>query len=592
MISNLKLFVLSLFSILMIQSCGDDDDGGVVTPPATPEVIAGFTQDVQSETGVVTFTNTSQNANSFAWDFGDGNSSTETSPTYTYTESGMFTVTLTASNSDGESDLFESSVTISIPEAFDSGLVANGDFETVDANGNVTDWIVGVDPNAPAPTAEEGGNRFYTVDVTNPDAGQVFLVNVSQLLSIDRGNVYRLQFDAWSDVDRSIIAGIGLSDGDFSNTTSSVNINTERTTYELTLCADNFGAANARIIFDLNGEAGTVNLDNVGLFLVDDSGTCGETQSTNFDDGLLSNGDFQSTDANGNVTNWIVGVDDAIPAPTVVDNGDRFYSVSVTSPSPDEPFLVNLSQRVEILEGRSYTLQFEAWSDVDRNIIAGIGLSGGDFASATELVGISTTRTVYELTLNSSGFGAPDARVLFDLNGDAGTVNIDNVALFLEESNAGGGETGEFGLIQNGDWESIAADSTILSWIVGVDDNVPAPTAVMNGNRFYSVDVTNPDPDQPFLINTSQRVEIVVGTTYILEFEAWSDVERTIIAGIGLSGGDFSSSIETVAITPTPTVYTLTLTANGFGAADARVLFDVNGEAGMVGIDNVTLNIQ
>jgi len=142
MISNLKLFVLSLFSILMIQSCGDDDDGGVVTPPATPEVIAGFTQDVQSETGVVTFTNTSQNANSFAWDFGDGNSSTETSPTYTYTESGMFTVTLTASNSDGESDLFESSVTISIPEAFDSGLVANGDFETVDANGNVTDWIV------------------------------------------------------------------------------------------------------------------------------------------------------------------------------------------------------------------------------------------------------------------------------------------------------------------------------------------------------------------------------------------------------------------------------------------------------------------
>jgi len=114
----------------------------------------------------------------------------------------------------------------------------------------------------------------------------------------------------------------------------------------------------------------------------------------------------------------------------------------------------------------------------------------------------------------------------------------------------------------------------------------------MNGNRFYSVDVTNPDPDQPFLINTSQRVEIVVGTTYILEFEAWSDVERTIIAGIGLSGGDFSSSIETVAITPTPTVYTLTLTANGFGAADARVLFDVNGEAGMVGIDNVTLNIQ
>jgi len=46
----------------------------------------------------ITFTNTSQNANSYFWDFGDSGTSTDVNPTHTYTADGVYTVKLTATD--------------------------------------------------------------------------------------------------------------------------------------------------------------------------------------------------------------------------------------------------------------------------------------------------------------------------------------------------------------------------------------------------------------------------------------------------------------------------------------------------------------
>lgn len=51
--------------------------------------------------GVVTFTNTSKNADTYAWDFGDGSTSTEAAPKKTYTRNATFTVKLTATGKGG-----------------------------------------------------------------------------------------------------------------------------------------------------------------------------------------------------------------------------------------------------------------------------------------------------------------------------------------------------------------------------------------------------------------------------------------------------------------------------------------------------------
>ena len=464
---------------------------------------------------------------------------------------------------------------------FDDGLLTNGDFE----NGSAP-WILGVDDAAAAPVTTEGGNSFYSVNVTTPDPGQPFLVNLSQKLEIIQDETYTLTFDAWSDTDRPIIAGIGLSGGSFANTTETVNINTTRQTYSVVLTASGFGAPDARVLFDLNGAAGLVNIDNVSLVVggtavedttppvitlngdatvdlnVGDSYTeagatatddtdgdisgnivvGGDTVDTSvagtyivtynvsdaagnaatevtrtvnviaFDDGLLTNGDFE----NGSAP-WILGVDDAAAAPVTTENGNSFYSVNVTTPDPGQPFLVNLSQKLEIIQDETYTLSFDAWSDTDRPIIAGIGLSGGSFANTTETVNINTTRQTYSVVLTATGFGAPDARVLFDLNGAAGLVNIDNVSLVVGGSGGGGGAT------SGCTGTPVAATSLPLDF-EGCETFLSAFSSIGDGGVVPSL-AANPNPSG---INTSDNVLQVVRASGI---NRWGGVQNSFPAG-------------------------------------------------------------
>ena len=287
-----------------------------------------------------------------------------------------------------------------------------------------------------------------------------------------------------------------------------------------------------------------------------------------FDDGLLTNGDFE----NGS-DSWIVGVDDSSPATVVTTNGNTYYSVNVEAAG--NVYDVNVSQKGALAEGSSYTLTFDAWSDTNRSIVAGIGLSGPPWTNTGAPLDITPTRTTFSFTYSSIGFGASDARVLFDIGGEVGLVNIDNVSLIVGSGN----------LLSNGDFEN-GSDP----WIVGVDDDTPAPVVTNNGNTYYSVNVEA--AGNVYDVNMSQKVELIEGNSYTLSFDAWSDTSRTIVAGIGLSGPPWTNTGAPLSITTTRTTYTFTYTAIGFGATDARVLFDIGGEIGLVNIDDVTLSLN
>ena len=89
-----------------------------------------------------------------------------------------------------------------------------------------------------------------------------FAVEVDQ---VPEGMVPTLTFKARSNVARSILAGIGLSDGDFSNVTQSVNLTTDWQTFTVELTAAGFGDANSRVLFDMGAEVGEVYIDDVSL---------------------------------------------------------------------------------------------------------------------------------------------------------------------------------------------------------------------------------------------------------------------------------------------------------------------------------------
>ena len=308
--------------------------------------------------------------------------------------------------------------------------------------------------------------------------------------------------------------------------------------------------------------AGTVFIDNIYFY---------KEPTDAFDDGLLTNGDFElGSDS------WLIGVDDASSAPVVTDaDGNQHYSVDVTNAG--DPWSVNTSQKVEIISGQTYTLTFDAWSDTNRPILAGIGLSAGPWTNVVETVNITTTRTTYSYTFDAVNFGDPQARVLFDLGAATGQVNLDNVALFL------GSGPFDDGLLNNGDFE-LGSES----WLVGVDDSTSAPVVTdADGNQHYSVDV--PNAGDPWSVNTSQKVEIITGSSYTLTFDAWSDTDRPILAGIGLSAGPWTNVTETANITTTRSTYSFTFEAVAFGDPQARVLFDLGAAVGQVNLDNVSL---
>lgn len=246
---NIFAFFLAFLSFIACDSNDDSIEKGTLS--------ARYTFVREATAGMITFINTSENANSFVWDFGDGTSSTIKNPVKTFTETGDYVVTLTATNTKtGETDSFSSTVSIFV---FQGGLVLNGDFES-----GTTPWRLGVDNNLPAGLLiTESDNTYFSINVAA--AGNPFDVNLSQLgMNMTQGTTYRLTFDAWSDVNRSIIIGIGLSNDPWTNQSVPQNLTTSIQSFSVDLVA-NFTSANARVIFDMGAAVGRVNIDNVTL---------------------------------------------------------------------------------------------------------------------------------------------------------------------------------------------------------------------------------------------------------------------------------------------------------------------------------------
>ena len=467
------------------------------------------------------------------------------------------------------------------PSDFDSGSLVNGDFE---AEGG---WI----GNA-FNIVEIDGNRVNSADIET--AGEPFAVNLSQVVAIEQGRDFRLTFRARTDGSRTLLAGIGLNEGDFANDSREVTLSSEWQTFELELSSANFGSANSRVLFDMGAETGLVLIDDVVLEVLSDGAPSGPVDPVEPGAELLNNGGFeQGTDFwignAANVTDELLGFAGTL---------GNFANVETAG----QPFAVNLSQVVPISQGATYTLTFTALTDAPRSIIAGIGLNEEPFTNSSQTVDLTTEFTTFTLTLTAEEFGGANSRVLFDMGAETGVVILDNVSLVLVEGGAPieptdpiepveptdppvvtPPTTGSFddGLLTNGDFEA-----GVSPWI-GIAANVTEELLGFNASRanFANVETAG----DAFNVNLSQVVAITQGDTYTLTFKAKSDGNRTMLAGIGLNEEPFTNNSQLVNLTPDFQTYTLTLAATDFGGANSRVLFDMGADTGVVIIDEVSL---
>jgi endoglucanase len=291
-------------------------------------------------------------------------------------------------------------------------------------------------------------------------------------------------------------------------------------------------------------------------------GVCAQAQTN-----LVTNGDFES----GSIDPWFGNA-----ANLQTEGGNSFNFANVASAG--NAFDVNLSQVLTIVQGETYTLTFDASSDGDRTLVAGIGQNAAPFNAAVETVNLTATSQTFTLTLEASNFGDDNSRVIFDMGADTGVVVIDNVVLTQDGSTGGGGgATGEE-LVINGDFEA----GTIDPWFGNA-----ANLQTEGGNSFNFANVEN--AGNAFDVNLSQVLTIVQGETYTMTFDASSDGDRTLVAGIGQNAAPFNAAVETVNLTTTSQTFTLTLTASNFGDTNCRVIFDMGADTGVVVIDNVSL---
>lgn len=116
---NFKLIFLAIvgIAIIGITSCQKEPSTSFTT--SVDSVAVGIS---------VTFTNTSENGESYLWDFGDGETSTLESPTHSYDSIGNYTVTLTAYSKNGkkESSTTETIVVTAGTVVAGSGFIYDG----------------------------------------------------------------------------------------------------------------------------------------------------------------------------------------------------------------------------------------------------------------------------------------------------------------------------------------------------------------------------------------------------------------------------------------------------------------------------------
>ncbi len=141
-----------------------------------------------------------------------------------------------------------------------------------------------------------------------------------------------------------------------------------------------------------------------------------------FSQNLVTNGNFQT----GTAAPWTGN------AANVVDLGASNWVNQANVTVAGNPWDVNLSQVVNLVDGKTYLLKFDAFTATatgTRTLISGLGQTAAPFASLTATSVLTATPQTfsYEFTINY-GNTVTD-RVIFDMGNATGFVFIDNVSV-------------------------------------------------------------------------------------------------------------------------------------------------------------------
>ncbi|EFM08473.1 glycoside hydrolase family 16 [Paenibacillus curdlanolyticus YK9] len=256
-------------------------------------------------------------------------------------------------------------------------------------------------------------------------------------LNIEKGKAYRLEFDAYASIPRTMHVFVAESGGAYAKymeQQAALSATSTHYSYTFTMAHDTDAAAS--LVLGLGepvngGTAHTVSIDNIVLHEVNPSADSGgQPMHVN----LLKNGSF----ANGTDGWFSYAAVDSNQLTIAALNGKLQASIGTVGDNPWDRQVIQ--EGFNIQQGSKYTLSFRAKADTPRKLGLGIGWVDvpanyawhGYFGDQIDL---TTTEQTFTFTFNATTESYPNSRISFDMGnipgGNAGqtAITISDVSL-------------------------------------------------------------------------------------------------------------------------------------------------------------------
>ncbi|XOV93542.1 MAG: immunoglobulin-like domain-containing protein [Bacteroidota bacterium] len=355
---------------------------------------------------------------------------------------GIYEVTYNVSDAEGNAATqVTRGVVVSAVFNVEGNLLSNGDF-----NDGATGWTGN---QGALEIRTEGCSNFFFANIAT--AGNSYDVNLQQVVELTQDQTYTLTFDANSDVSRSIIAGIGLNEGDYPSVTETVALTTEPQTFTIEcLFAGSFGGANSRVFFDLGAETGVVIIDNVALVLSDaceapSPTTAAPTPATDPGDVISIFSDAYTNISGVNTNpNWGQAT---VSTVEMIESNNTLKYANLTYQGTD------WTGNAQDVSGKKF-LHIDMWTANATAVNISIISTAGPTEKAYSLPITTDEWVSYDILLTQfSGVALSSVdQMKFDAPG-APTIYLDNI-YFYGTADGGGGGTPGAELTINGDFET------------------------------------------------------------------------------------------------------------------------------------------
>jgi len=369
-------------------------------------------------------------------------------------------------------------------------------------------------------------------------------------LELTQGQTYKLSFDASASNARDIIAKVT---DDYEIT---VDLTSTVASYEFIFTYEGETTDQAKVMFMLGNTtsyaAGLITLDNIVLHELDK-------------DALVDNGNFEEF-------GWNVWSHDNASM-VEVDNGE--LKVTVASVGTANWAVQLFQEGFDLTQDQAYRITFDAYADVARDINV-MMVCNGEYRGTQAITDTKATYT-YDFTPTAA---CDNGKLDFELglinSAVAGVVYLDNLKV---EEYDGSAVVAETDTVVNGTVDQV------LDWGVWSHDN-GSSMAIVDGELVVTVASVGTANWAVQLFQ--ENVELTVGATYTIVFDAKADVARDINFKLISNVED----LKVFSLTDTMASYTYTFEYTGAdttGKLDFELGLIESAAAGTVTFDNISL---